>query len=170
MVAITHVEGQVLVHCSADGEVPVCFLIDADHANGAGLGNRLRRRVSWHPLFGLLRLATESAFASRLLVGSADRVDTHCIDGAIGADGAGQLADDGDWSFLREIDDFRALQTRHFQTILTASDSEHAVGAFQLCTHDRELPNGTTAEDRHSVAVGDLCQIGGEIARGEDVR
>ena len=89
---------------------------------------------------------------------------------AVGPDPAGQLADRVDRVLLAEVDRLSARAARQREPVCVLVDDDHAARAEQVGADDREDADRPGAEDDHGVAVGDLRQLGAEVARREDVR
>ncbi|MCY1407496.1 hypothetical protein D9M71_228000 [compost metagenome] len=180
MVAVAHVDGEVLVHRRADGEAPRLLRIDADDAEGAGLGQRLHRPAQ-RLAGGIARLpvgAVRAGFGgdfghfiagAAVAVAGALGVHAHRVYGAIDADAAGQPAQRLHRVLLVEIDDLRALLPGHAQAVVMPVDGEDPRRAHQPRAGDGELAHRAAAEHRHRVPRRDLGQAGAEVAGGEDV-
>src|SRR5690606_34842108 len=169
VVAVAHVDAEVLVHRLADGKLTRLLRIYADDAKRAGLGQGIDS-----PLQSLLGSITRLPFvafglARRVTVGRALRIDAHGIDGAVHADAIGQPAQGFDRIFTIEIDHLGTLAPGHVEAVVEVIDGKYARGTQQLGAGDGELTDRAGAEDGHGVAAADFGQLRAEIPGGEDI-
>gem|GEM_PF-4894504 len=189
VVAVAHVDGQVLVHRLADRERVHGRRVDADDRQRPRLGHRLHRPaerlrggVTRFPaaiLLGRFRRVGRLLASERLdlLLGILSRrpalgalgIDADGVDHPVDADAAGQPPDRLHRMLAVEVDHLGPLAAGGGQPVLDAVDGEHAAGAEQPGGEDRELSHRAAPEHRHGVAVADLGDVGAEIAGGEDV-
>src|SRR5689334_22207980 len=165
MVAVALANGEVLVHRLAYGERLRGFGVHADDAERTCFGKRFhsplqrlrraRARVPVAALWLALRRNLLDFFIElfiflaivRRTFGRTIGVDAYGVHGAIYSDTIGQFADGLDRIFRAEIDDFRALILRHFQTRGDRIDSDDATSAEQFAACDHELADRAAAKN-----------------------
>src|SRR5438477_13008956 len=74
-------------------------------------------------------------------------IGTYGVNRAIAADIAGKALQRGNGVFLVEVDNFRALLSRHLQSRLDGVDGKNTARLQQLCAGNGELADRAAAED-----------------------
>src|SRR5205814_197012 len=84
------------------------------------------------------------------------RVNADSVDRAVDTDLVGQAQQRLDRILFIEVDDLRSLFAGHFETRWMFVDREHASGAQEFRTRDRELSDRTASENRDRITIVDL--------------
>ena len=97
------------------------------------------------------------------------RIDAYCINGTVNAYAARQFLNDRYRVFFFEVDDFRALRSRHVKPGRDVINSKDPAGIHQERAGNGELTHRTTTKHNNRIARLNLGDVGSKVGGREDI-